>query len=196
MTDQTKLLEKIETQSSLYEKTDPDFRRSLDRAVIDRDPPTYKALYNKFKLAAKDISFMAFYRYARRLRAHAAMLELADLALPEGCDPVQILPKLLANRLLDAAIDESTSPRTLQRLTDAWRFAAQTQLLLERHQTTLDEIRRQAKNKETEQLCKVVKHYAALTRAQNTADTHQPHSTPDDLEPQPTNDVNHDDEED
>ncbi|MBN2559695.1 MAG: hypothetical protein JXQ75_02030 [Phycisphaerae bacterium] len=172
MTDQAKLLEKLETHSSIFDKTDADFRRRLDQAVIDRDPPTYKAVYNKFKLAASGISFMAFYRYARRLRTHAAMLELAEHTLPDGCRTIDVLPQLLANRLLDAAIDESTSPRTLQRLTDAWRFAVQTQLALDRHQTALDEIRKQAANKDTDRLCKMIHQYAAVTRAQQTATVH------------------------
>ena len=66
MTDQTTTLEKIETQSSIFEKTDPDFRRRLDQAIIDHDPPTYKALHAKFDLAGKDISLAAFYRNAGR----------------------------------------------------------------------------------------------------------------------------------
>lgn len=112
---------------------------------------------------------MAFYRYARRLRTHAAMLELAEHILPDDCRVIDVLPKLLGNRLLEAAVDESASPRTLQRLTDAWRFAVQTGLALERHQITLDEIRKQASNKDADKLCKPIHQYATITRAQQTA---------------------------
>ncbi len=34
MTNQTKLLEKLETQSSIFEKTDPDFRRRRTHAAM------------------------------------------------------------------------------------------------------------------------------------------------------------------
>ena len=169
MTDQTATLEKIETQSSIFEKTDPDFRRRLDQAIIDHDPPTYKALFTKFNLASMNISFMAFYRYARRLRTHAAIIELTRQALPDDYDPVTVIPNLLAHRLLDAAVDESTSPRTLQQLTDAWRFAAQTQLVLQRHQTAIEEIKKQASSAETDKLLKTYKQYVSLVRAEQAA---------------------------
>ena len=187
MTDQTTTPEKIATQSSILEKTDPDFRRRLDQAIIDHDPPTYKALYSKFELATMDISFMAFYRYARRLRTHAAMIELTRQALPDDCDPVAVIPNLLAHRLLDAAIDESTSPRTLQRLTDAWRFAAQTQLVLERHQAAIEQLKKNTNSAETDKLIKTVKQYAIqmLTERaaehdarQHAAETPSPTPTP------------------
>jgi len=168
MNDKTTTIEKLETQSSIFQKTGPDLRRRLDQAVIDHDPPTYKAIYNKFDLAAKGISFMAFYRYARRRRTHAALIELPHQALPEDCDAVEILPKLLAHRLLDAAADDSTSPGTLQRLTDAWRIAARTYLILQRHQTEIEQLRKKANRAETDELCKVVKQYASLVRAQQT----------------------------
>ena len=176
MTDQTLALEDIETKSSIFEKTDPDFRRRLDQAIIDHAPPTYKALFAKFDLAAKEISFMAFYRYARRLRTHAAMIELTQRVLPDDCDPVAVIPNLLAHRLLDAAVEESTSPRTLQRLTDAWRFAAQTQLVLERHQAAIEEIKKQASSAETDKLLKNYKQYVSLVRAEQAARSCAPDS--------------------
>lgn len=169
MTDQTAALDKLETQSSIFEKTDPDFRRRLDQALIDHDPPTYRAAFNKFNLADKGISFAAFYRYARRIRAHAAMIELTRSALPDDCDPAAIVPKLLADRLLDAAIDESSSPRTLQRLTDAWRFAAQTQLALERHQAAIEEIKKKARKSDTKELFKTFDQCISLVRAEQAA---------------------------
>ena len=170
MTDQTLALEDIETKSSIFEKTDPDFRRRLDQAIIDHDPPTYKAIYSKFELATMDISFMAFYRYARRLRTHAAMIELTQRVLPNDCDPVAVIPNLLAHRLLDAAVDESTSPRTLQSLTDAWRFAAQTQLVLQRHQAAIEKIKKSTNDAETEGLIKIVKHVTTLMLTERVAE--------------------------
>ncbi len=169
MTDQTTTPEKIETQSSIFEKTDPDFRRRLNQAIIDHDPPTYKALFTKFDLAAKKISFAAFYRYARRIRTHAAMIELTRQALPDDCDPVAVIPNLLAHRLLDAAVDEDTSPRTLQRLTDAWRFAAQTHLVLQRQQAAIEKIKNSTNDEETEGLIKIVKQVTTLMLTERVA---------------------------
>ncbi len=169
MTDQTTTLEKIETQSSIFEKTDPDLRRRLDQAIIDHDPPTYKAIFSKFELGGRGISFMAFYRYARRLRTHAVMIELTQRVLPDDCDPVGVIPNLLAHRLLDAAVDESTSPRTLQRLTDAWRFAAQTQLVLQRHQAAIKKIKNSTDEEETQGLIKIVKQVTTMMLTERVA---------------------------
>lgn len=129
MSDQSKttaVLEKIETQSSLYEKLAPDFRRRLDQAIVDHDPPTYRALFDKFKLADHSVSFMAFYRYARRIRLNAALLGIAELTMPEGARLNKLLPDLIGQRLLDACFDEETSARTLHRLADAYRIASRT----------------------------------------------------------------------
>jgi len=169
MTDQALALQDIETKSSIFEKTDPDFRRRLDQAIIDHNPPTYRAVFTKFNLGAKDISFMAFYRYARRIRTHAAMIELTQQTLPDDCDPVAVIPNLLAHRLLDAAVDEETSPRTLQRLTDAWRFAAQTHLVLQRQQAAIEKIKNSTNDEETEGLIKIVKHVTTLMLTERAA---------------------------
>ena len=47
VTDQAVAVDKIETQSSIFAKADPDFRRRLDQALINHDPPTYRASYNR-----------------------------------------------------------------------------------------------------------------------------------------------------
>ncbi len=41
---------KVENNSSVFEETDPDLRRRINRAIVDRAPPTYKGVYAKFKV--------------------------------------------------------------------------------------------------------------------------------------------------
>ena len=60
--------EKFEFQSTLFEKLPPQERRKLNRAIVDRTAPSYRACYEQFRLADRDISFYVFYRYARKLR--------------------------------------------------------------------------------------------------------------------------------
>ncbi|HVP11022.1 MAG TPA: hypothetical protein VMV94_07525 [Phycisphaerae bacterium] len=146
----TAALDKIETQSSLYEKLPKDLRRQLDQAIVDHDPPTYRGLFDKFKLADRNISFMAFYRYARRIRANAALIDIAQMTLPEGTDLDKILPQLVGQRLFDACFDEETSPNTLHSLAETYRLACQTDMARRRLAATLDDARRKALLKENE----------------------------------------------
>ncbi len=124
---------KVENNSVVFEKTDPDLRRRINRAIVDRDPPTYKGVFAKFNLAAKGIGFHAFYRYARRLRARAAMFEMAEMTTCTGTDLPAILPKVLAQRLLEVLAFEDVSPRHIQRLTDAYKTAVNTHVAIRRH---------------------------------------------------------------
>lgn len=157
MTDRAVLLDKIETQSSVFDKTTPDLRRQINRAIVDHSPPTYRGIYEKFGLADLGISFHALYRYARRLRLHAAVIEIAELALPEGADPADSLPKLLAYRLMEAAIDEDSSPAALHRLAHSWRITADTRFVLGRHAAELENLKKKAIAKENDE-------FLAMTR--------------------------------
>ena len=122
------VFDKLETQSSLYQKLPPSLRRQVDRAIVDHDPPTYRAVFDKFKLAAHAVSFTAFYRYARRIRTNTALVELASLALPEGKSVDEFLPEIVGERFLEAALDEETSPQTLHRLAVTHRIAIQNHI--------------------------------------------------------------------
>ncbi len=197
MSDKSGLLDKIETNSSLFEKISPDFRRQIDEAIVDRSPPTYRAIYEHFCLPDFAISFSAFYRYARRLRFHAAAFDQAELAMPEGADLIDLLPQLLAHRLLEAVIDEAASARTIQRLAEAWRITAGTRLTLGRHAAELDNLQKKELAKENDRLLAIAnqctKYLANDLRAQTVAaknllasanDTNQTNRPPP-SEPQP-----------
>ncbi|MFQ5425135.1 MAG: hypothetical protein ACE5F9_14315 [Phycisphaerae bacterium] len=164
MTDETTIIEKIESRSSFYEKTDAAFRRQINRAVVDRDPPTYRALFQKFRLADRGISYHAFYRHARRLRIQAAALDVADAVLPDNTDLAGLLPHLVACRLLDALQDESTAPTVLQQLTDTWRIAAKTSLVMQQYAAEADAARKKAGKKDLDELCGLVKQYGRLVK--------------------------------
>lgn len=154
------------SRSTILEKIPADLRGDIDRAVVNRDPPTYRAVFEKFDLARRGVSLTAFYYYARRIRARAEWVHIAELAAegrPEE-DVTEFLPRILAHRLFDAAIDESTSPRTLQRLADAWRVAAATRLALHRHTLVLEDARKRADKKDMQELCDIAKQYGRLVR--------------------------------
>jgi hypothetical protein len=127
------LAEKQESNSSIFDKTTPDLRREINRALIDRDPPTYKGVFAKLKLADRGVSYHAFYRYSRRVRGQAAMFEMAEATASAGKDLPAMLPKVLAQRLLETLAFEEVSPRHIQRMTDAYKTAVKTQVTIRQH---------------------------------------------------------------
>jgi len=112
--------------STIFEKLDPHRRRKLDRAIIDRSPPTYRAVFDHFRLGDSGVSFTAFYYYARRLRARAAVINLAELALPEESDLSQAVPRLIMHQLIESLLSTEHSPRNIEHISRAWRTAACT----------------------------------------------------------------------
>ena len=137
MSDAVAPVPEIPSRSTLFEKLPSDLRRDLDQAIINRDLPKYRDLHARFDLAAYGVSFSAFFRYARRLRAQADMLHLAQSALPNSSEITQALPTLFAYRLFDALNGETAGSRQLHRLVDSWRVAANTQMALQRHALAL-----------------------------------------------------------
>ena len=144
MSSQPSIVSTMESHSSLFEKLPAELRLRLDQAIVDREPAGYRVVYARFELTKHDVSFTAFYYYARRLRAQTDMLHVADLAGLDGLDVTGALPTLMAYRVFEAANDEDTSPLVLQRLVNAWRTAVNTHLALQRHETAAAEARHQA----------------------------------------------------
>ncbi len=130
MNAKTNPVEKLESQSTLYDKLSPEQRRKLNRAIVDRAQPTYRACYEHFRLADREIGFYAFYRYARRLRGQATITDLADAKGPEANDPIALneaITCLLAHRLIEAADDETADSHELLRLARAYNLSIRSQ---------------------------------------------------------------------
>jgi hypothetical protein len=66
-----------DSKSSIFEKTDAALRRRLNRAIVDRHPPTYRGIFDRFNLAALRLSFTAF--YLCKIANQIATLRAADL---------------------------------------------------------------------------------------------------------------------
>ncbi len=150
--------EKIETQSTVYSKLDEKLRHRVNEAIVERRPATYRGIFDHFKLDSCGVSFTSFYRYARRLRQHAAYVELGALTLPAAANVPEALPKLLAQRLMEALVLDDTSPRQLQRLADAYRITASVQQSLRKNATIAD--RKAAANKDP--LVRLLEQYADI----------------------------------
>ncbi len=118
--------------STIVKNLTPEQRSHLDRAITDRDPPTYKGIYKRFRLAERNISFSAFYRYARKIRFNVETLHTATLAYPDGVDLHAVLPELIAVRLMEIINDPDNppTPDAVLRLTHAHRAATQTLIAL------------------------------------------------------------------
>jgi hypothetical protein len=167
----------IDSKSSMFAKTDPVLRRRIDRALVERQPATYKGVYEEFRLHSLGISFTAFYTYASRLRANAASMGLAEVALPEGTAVSDMLPELLGNRLFEASMDEEATPGTLYRLAQAYRIANEAFYARRRYAAEIEnekeEIRRRsaakiekekqtARSNELDDLCKIVQQFTKM----------------------------------
>ena len=85
--------------------------------------------YEKFDLASRDISFDAFYRYARRLREAARLQYIEELTADEAAATTQkAIPQLVANQLADCLLTENPSSRTVARLANAYRHFVTAQV--------------------------------------------------------------------
>jgi hypothetical protein len=91
--------------SSILAKVPPDLRRQIDIAIVERAPPTYQAVWMTFNLADHGVSYMAFYRYARRLRDRANLAELAALGPHDEDDVTNLLPKLIGRELVEELLN-------------------------------------------------------------------------------------------
>ncbi len=152
--------EKFEFKSTLYDKLTPEERRKLNRAIVDRTPPTHRACYEHFRLADRDIGFYVFYRYARNLRRRAAVTDLAVATCPEGSDPVALneaISRLLAYRLIEAADDETTDSRVLHRLTRAYHLSIRSQKTIHDNADRVVDKRCADREKDADALLKVAK---------------------------------------
>ena len=178
-------LHEVDSHSSVCDKVPADLRRDLDRAVVDRDPPTYRALFKKFNLAEHGVSLTAFFYYARRLRAQAELIHLARIALPEGDDITEALPGILAHRLFDAADDEAASPRTVQRLADAWRIVNAARLAQQRHQTAAQNAQKKIDHDDIRDIARMVKQYGRIVKEEQRVHLARAAATaPGDTDPQ------------
>ena len=94
----------IDSRSSVIERVGPVVRQKIDQALVDRQPATYKAVYEKFGLQVHGVSFTAFYYYARKVRTNAALVEMARLSLPDDQPVDKFLPEIVGQRFLEAAL--------------------------------------------------------------------------------------------
>jgi hypothetical protein len=167
----------IDSKSSMFAKTDPMLRRRIDRALVERQPATYKGVYEEFRLHSLGISFTAFYTYASRLRANAASMGLAEVALPEGAAVSEMLPELLGNRLFEAAMDEDATPGTLYRLALSYRIACEAfyarrrfaaEIEDEREEKSrrsaakLEKEKQKARSNELDELCRMAEQFSKM----------------------------------
>lgn len=169
-------LGRIESRSSVIEKTDPDLRRRLDQAIADRAPATYKEIYQHFDLAGRGISFTAFYYYARRIRITTALMELPHLAAPPDTDddgrvknPAaesdRLIGAVLADCLLDTALSPDADPRNVERIARAYHAVARLELARRRLSEQFDDLKRRERIKDTDNLIhaanQIARHRAA-----------------------------------
>lgn len=128
------ILDDHNSRSSIYEKTTVDERRKIDRAVVNREPPTYRGVFEKYRLAEKGVSFTAFYNYARRIRGAATNYNLAELVIPAQADLNRTIPRLLADRLIDTLLyAEDATPAQIHRLTVAYASAINSSIKAHAH---------------------------------------------------------------
>ncbi len=117
-------------KSSLFEKLPPDLRRAVDIAIIERHPPTFRAVWMELQLGRFGVSFTAFYRYARRLRDRVNLAEAAGLAAENDPGIDDAIQKLVSRQLLELLLNTHgpESTKEITALMSAHRQAAKTDL--------------------------------------------------------------------
>lgn len=153
-------LEKSDSQSSLFKKADAALRAKLVEALIRKDPWTYHDCFQHFELDRLGISFTAFYYWARRVRRSAALIEMA-----RSCDaehnPVELVPRVLAFRLLDASLDDDAGLTALNRLTRIYQAASNVEIARRRMDIAsqkADAAKTRSESNDLSRICKVVTH--------------------------------------
>ncbi|HVP10189.1 MAG TPA: hypothetical protein VMV94_03270 [Phycisphaerae bacterium] len=159
---------------AMYEKISPDLRRTIDQAIVDHDPPTYREIHEKFGLAERGISFWVFYRYARNIRCQAEKLHIAELVLPDEPQVLDALPKLLAQRLFQVLLyDETATAREIHQLTYAYRAAAASALAREKFTAARATADKYVKEKQNDDFLGLVNQF--LTAANAHTKAHEAH---------------------
>ncbi len=121
-----------ETTSIVYRRLDPTLRREINIAIIDPRAISLRAVHRKFQLDQSGINYHAFYRYARRIRAEAVLIEMSAATPSQDGDAQRLLPRVLAQRLLEALAYKNPSPRQIQRLAEAYRASVAALINLRR----------------------------------------------------------------
>src|SRR5438876_9655532 len=125
--------------SSVLQRVPHEKLPKVDRAIVTRDPPSNRAVFQKFALAADGVSFSSFGRYAYRLRQRAESIHLAELTRPDDVAAAQLLPRLMVHRISDALTVNESSANTLSKLINGFHklnraeaeFSARQQQLLD-----------------------------------------------------------------
>jgi hypothetical protein len=152
--------------SAVYAKLSPSVRYSLDQAIVDHDPPTYRAIYNKFDLDQQGVGFWSFYRYAINLRSLAEKHHIAELVLPDDAHLENSLPRLIAHRLFQTLLYEEKVPLDeVQRLTNAYRAVSLIALAREKSAAVQAAADRHASEKESNDFLKQANQYLAIAQA-------------------------------
>lgn len=126
-------IEQADSKSSIFRAADVELRRELIDALIKRSPHTYRAIFDYFNLAGHGISFTAFYYWGRRVRRNAALVEMARTCNAEGDDdPFTLVPRVIAQRLLDACLDEDITIDILDRLSRTYFLVNRVEYLRSR----------------------------------------------------------------
>jgi hypothetical protein len=99
-------------QSSVFAKVPPDLLRAVNVAIIERHPPTFRAVWMQFELGKFGVSYTAFYRYARRLRDRVNLAEAAGLSAEDDSGLDAAIEKLASRRLLELLLDSDGSELT------------------------------------------------------------------------------------
>ena len=115
--------DRIVSHSSVIDKAPPDILEQVDRAIVKRDPPGYKAIYLKFDLASRGLRYKTFWRYAHKLRFNADLAKQVQAMATPQTDPAECALRLLAIHLQGLLRNRPLNPRHVRRAVEAYSRA-------------------------------------------------------------------------
>jgi hypothetical protein len=119
-----------DTRSSVFGRLSAEERRELNHAIVECRDGGLKGTYRALKLEDRGVSLRAFYRYARRVRARAALLDAAELTRDCNAGGRANLALLAQQELLFELTLGDPTPRALERLARICYVTARAQLLI------------------------------------------------------------------
>lgn len=111
----------FQSRSSLLDRLSHEHRRLVNASILDRDPPTYRGIYEAHRLRDHGVSYTAFFNYARRFRLQGDLLTAADLDGPALLDLQSAAERMLSMRLVDALAADAVDSPGISNCIDAYR---------------------------------------------------------------------------
>ena len=162
--------------STIVTRLSHELRDALDRALMQDHPDLIMSIYDKLRLEDHGISLSAVYRYARRLRLHAAVHDNLLLECPDARSRLDALCLQLDARFLDRVDRDEPPLEELQRIASIRRMLTASHLQDVRSQEFQNRTR---ERNQVEEATRAIDNYCVQVERERRLDERLRQSRPD-----------------